>query len=62
MDNEPRVKIDLDKVSKEHELPLSLSIVLKCILLSGKSQKDDFRKDNLQKAKFFIERELMKYK
>lgn len=62
MDKKPEVKIDLDKVSKEHDLPLTLSIALKCVLLSGDSQEEDFRKDNLQKAKFFIERELMKYK
>ena len=57
-----KIKIDLEKVTKEHGLPLTLSIALKSLLLSGKNKTEEDRKDNLQRAKFFIERELMTFK
>ena len=57
-----KIKIDLAKTSEEHGLSLSLSIALKSLLLSGKDETEGDRKDNLQRAKFFIERELMSLK
>jgi len=57
-----KLKIDLEKVTKDHGLPLALSIALKSLLLSGKDETEEDRKGNLQRAKFFIERELMTFK
>lgn len=61
MSDSDKLKVDIEKVSKDHNLPLTISIALKSLLLSGVEESDKDKKDNLQRAKFFIERELMKY-
>ncbi len=61
MSNSDKLKVDIEVVSKDHNLPLTISIALKSLLLSGIEEEDKDKKDNLQRAKFFIERELLKY-
>lgn len=61
MSNSDKLKVDIETVSKDHNLPLTISIALKSLLLSGIEEDDKDKKDNLQRAKFFIERELLKY-